>query len=199
MIDDQRAKGLNRPAGPKRLGRDNLARPRLANLMGALTTTLAEELRRSQETASGMPASGPAALTTLFTYQGHRIVMVGQLAAILELSHSATVRLVDRLVEARLAERGKGEDAREVAVSLTMAGSEAARQILREREAVLAEALDPLTEDEVVQIGATLAKVLGAMTSGRRRARWMCRTCDHGLCHRSGGCPVDEAAAAMEQ
>jgi hypothetical protein len=84
-------------------------------------------------------------------------------------------------------------------VSLTARGSELATQIRQAREAVILRAFDSLAEGEVDQLGAPLERVLAAMTTGRREARWICRTGDHGLCHGSGDCPVDEAATAMGQ
>jgi DNA-binding MarR family transcriptional regulator len=163
-----------------------------------LATALAEQLQQAEELVSGLPASGPAALTTLSTYEG-RPVSVGMLAAVVALSPSAAVRLVDRLVAAGLAERGKGGDGREVSVSLTAYGREVAAQVRQAREAVIVRAFDSLPGGEVDQLGAALERVLAAMTTGRREARWMCRTCDHGLCHRSGGCPIDAAATALGQ
>ena len=65
----------------------------------------------------------------------------------LGLSHSAAVRLVDRLQAAGLASRESGSDGRSIAVRLTAAGRREAEGVLAERRGVVEEVLAPLAAD----------------------------------------------------
>jgi DNA-binding MarR family transcriptional regulator len=162
---------------------------RTANLTGALTVALADALREQMDSDS-------AALVTLYERGG---LTVEYLRHVIGLSHSATVRLVDRLSDDDLLERGRGHDARSISVRLTPRGRRRAARLRRRREELLTNALAPLDERELLRFGALAAKVLASMTSDRWRARLTCRLCDHGVCQTRPGCPVDQAAAALGQ
>jgi DNA-binding MarR family transcriptional regulator len=166
------------------------------NVIGALTVVLGDRLRDATEEASGMRGALPAALAALHEWAGGRTI--DTLASGLRLSHSRTVRVVDRLADAGLAlrERDPG-DARGVLVRLTPAGEAAGRRVLDARAVALAEAVAGLAPDERRALAALAERLLGDATTGRRSARANCRLCDAHACgHDEGLCPVTRAADA---
>jgi hypothetical protein len=71
---------------------------RLANLRGTLSLAVHDRFRAATEAASGASGSGPAALATLASHMDGEDV--DALSRLLGISHSAAVRLTDRLVHA---------------------------------------------------------------------------------------------------
>jgi MarR family transcriptional regulator, negative regulator of the multidrug operon emrRAB len=169
-----------------------------ANLLGAVSLTVADRVRAAAERGAGQGGSAPAALISLATYlDGSPIDAV---RSPLGLSHSATVRLVDRLVDAGLVRRREGSDRRSVAVELTPEGHDAAADATRARGEALEQALSALDGDERAELARLHAKVLATLTEGRASAGRICRLCDAVACgHEEGRCPVTRAADAAEE
>lgn len=157
---------------------------RLTNLVGALALALSDRLDVQTNSDS-------AALITLLE---RGALTVEFLRRVVGLSHSATVRLVDRLSAQRFVERGPGRDGRSIAVRLTPRGRRVASRLRQEREHALAAALATLDAEERTHFGSLVEKVLAGLTTDRWQARHICRLCDHGLCQGARGCPVDQAA-----
>lgn len=135
---------------------------------------------------------------------------VTQLSSVLGLTHSGTVRLVDRLEVEGLVERVGARDGRAVSVVLTRTGRRMAVRILQAREASLTSALSALSSDEVDNLAATLDAMLTTLTRARAEERaagthdrpqpWLCRLCDFAACGRSeGNCPVNNAVTTSNQ
>jgi MarR family transcriptional repressor of emrRAB len=166
---------------------------RTANLLGSLSLAVDDRLRAATEAAAGHAGSGPAALAALSTYlEGEPIDALGRS---LGLTHSATVRLVDRLEESGLVERGSGVDGRSVSVVMTAAGRRAGREILVARHRALGEVLESLSPSERRTLAGVCEKLLGGITASRADARRICRLCDPDACgHHQGHCPVTRAA-----
>jgi DNA-binding MarR family transcriptional regulator len=169
---------------------------RLENVLGAFSLAVSDRLSAATEDAAGARASAPAALSTLLTY-GDRDVSIDRLRTIIGLSHSATVRLIDRLSGDGLVERRRGADGRELALRLTPGGRRVARRVHDERTRLLSSLLSPLDAGERREFEALLTPLLEALVAGRRDGRNICRLCDHGTCERTGGCPVDNAATTL--
>ncbi|QIG43462.1 winged helix-turn-helix transcriptional regulator [Nocardioides anomalus] len=177
---------------------------RLSNLLGAAALGVADDAERAARAAGGLSASGTTALLALAEFLGG--APVGRVADVLGLTHSGAVRLVALLEREGLVERRAGtQDRRQVEVQLTATGRERAAAARAAREAVLAETVAGLDEDERVQLEALLGAVVEARVRARvadRRAggeggAWWCRTCDFGACGRpEGRCPAQQAAAA---
>ena len=165
------------------------------NVIGALVVVLGDRIRDATEAASGMGGALPAALSSLHEWAGGRTIET--LAGGLRLSHSRTVRVVDRLEQRGLARRARDPgDGRSVLVHLTPAGRRAGRRVLDARAAALEEALAGIDRGELAEIAERL---LGRATSGRRAAGANCRLCDAHACgHDEGRCPVTRAADAAE-
>jgi MarR family transcriptional regulator, negative regulator of the multidrug operon emrRAB len=171
--------------------------PREANLLGAVALAVSDRIRAAAERGATQGGSAPAALVSLAGYlDGSPIDAV---RSPLGLTHSATVRLVDRLVAAGLARRREGTDRRSVAVELTPEGHQAAARAVRARAEALEEALAELDPAERAELARLHAKVLAALTDGRASAGNICRLCDSHACgHESGRCPVTQAADAAQ-
>jgi DNA-binding MarR family transcriptional regulator len=168
-----------------------------ANLLGAVSLAVADRVRAAAERGAAQGGSAPAALVSLAGYlDGSPIDAV---RGPLGLTHSATVRVVDRLVAAGLARRREGADRRSVAVELTPEGHEAAAEAGRARAEALEEALEGLDPGERAELARLHAKVLGTLTDGRAAAGHICRLCDSHACgHEEGRCPVTQAADRAE-
>jgi len=157
---------------------------RVVNLFGALAVAVGDRLALDSDSAA------------LVTLDERGDLTIESLRQIIDLSHSASVRLVDRLAATDLVARAAGPDDRSVSVRLTRAGRTVARRLRRERGRNLAEVLEVLDDDERQTLDCIVAKLLAGLTTSRRDARVTCRFCDHAVCA-EGGCPVDLAATAV--
>ena len=166
----------------------------ITNLLGALSLSLADAQATAARRASGLSTSACAALVTLGAHAG---LAIGDLAKVLGLTHSVTVRTVEALVAAGLVERRQGADRRQVLLGLTPTGARSRAAILEARDAVLAAALAPLEPDERSRLGGLIARVLADLTHGRREADHICRLCDENVCP-GDTCPVECAAVRIE-
>jgi DNA-binding MarR family transcriptional regulator len=164
-----------------------------ANLLGALSLAVADRLEAATRAAAAHGGSAPAALAALDTFlEGSSI---DTMRKPLGLTHSAAVRLVDRLTAAGLVSRGAGEDGRSVAIFLTPEGRRAAAQVQGGRMRALEDVLAPLDPAEREQLTRIEEKLLAGLTSGRADAGRICRLCDAVACgHEEGRCPVTRAA-----
>ena len=101
-----------------------------ANQLGALALALSDRLATAAE-----PVGGATAAEALVALNGTAAGgSIDALAGIVGLSHSGTVRLVDRLERDGHVERRRGADQRSAALILTPAGRRLARQVLTRRE-----------------------------------------------------------------
>jgi len=168
----------------------------LPNTLGALVVAVNDDLATAFAERPGIGHTSAAALASL-SVRGP--MNIEWLRRILGITHSACVRLVDRLEEGRLVYRRPAADRRAVELELTAGGQQAARELLQSRTDVIAAALAPLSPTEHAELERLVAKVLGAITVNRTNARHICRLCDHALCEREGACPVDAAATELER
>lgn len=165
---------------------------REANLLGALSLNAADRIRSAVSVWAPGAGEGPAGLAALATFMGGG--SIEDLRQILGLSHSATVRLIDKFERSGLVKRRAADDARAVSIVLTAKGKRVASQIQEARTQALLEVLDPLSAKERTDLARLHEKLLaGVVASGERRGR-ICRLCDAGACgHVTGRCPVTEA------
>ena len=139
-----------------------------------------------------------AALSALHEWAGGRSIET--LAGGLRLSHSRTVRVVDRLAADGLARRARDPgDGRTVLVELTPAGRRR-RGGARARAGALEASLWRLAPGERGAFAALAETLLGGATTGRRAAGAICRLCDAHACgHDEGRCPVTRAADRADE
>jgi DNA-binding MarR family transcriptional regulator len=160
---------------------------RTANLLGAAVTALSDELQAAAASAADHGAAFPAALVSVHWTPG---LSIEQLRRILGLSHSGTVRLLDRLEREGTMERKAGRDGRSVAVYLTGQGRRQVRAILDRRRAAMNGALGLLSPSEQAQMRGLLEKLLGGITRDREHSDHICRLCDETACPLTT-CPVE--------
>lgn len=175
---------------------------RQANLLATLALGLSDRIRDAEEAAAGHGSAAPAALVALHEFLGG--ASVDHLRQVVGLTPSGAVRLIDKLSESGLVERGPGPDGRSRAVTLTRRGTGAARRVLAARRAATDALLAGLSPAESESLTPLLERLLHALTAARldERARsktppggWLCRLCDFSACGRDeGACPVANLA-----
>jgi DNA-binding MarR family transcriptional regulator len=166
------------------------------NVVGALALALVDRIGDATGDAAGVTGIPAAALAALHEWAGERPIQT--LADGLRLSHSRTVRVIDRLQAEGLARRARDpDDGRSALVALTPRGAEAARRVLDARAAVLDAALGQLAPADRAALARLAEQVLEALIAGRREAGQACRLCDAHACgHHEGRCPVTRGADA---
>ena len=164
---------------------------RASNLFGALVVGVQDQLLRRIETESSIGGQAAAALVTIGANSG---CSVDFLRVALQLSHSGCVRLIDKLTETALVERGGGKDKRVVALFLTDAGQRRMQRVLRTRRKYLDEVLQSLSAKEQKQLTPLLEILLNKVTTSDKDAESICRLCEEAVCPQPL-CPVTQAVA----
>jgi MarR family transcriptional regulator, negative regulator of the multidrug operon emrRAB len=177
---------------------------RLVNLLGALAVGLYDAAVGDVAAHAALDGTASAALVVLLDLA--RSGSVQALSRLVGLSHSGTVRLVNRLAEAGLVERRPGPDAHTIAVRLTRRGRAAAVRIRAGRHAAIVAALTGLTGPQREQLAATCELLIANLTAGRLAQRdaggqpsggALCRMCDPVACGRlAGNCPAARMASS---
>lgn len=166
-----------------------------ANLLGALSLVVADRMTDAAADVVGHSLTAATALSALHQFLDRPSVDV--LRRVLGLTHSGTVRLVDRLEADGYVARRPGADGRSVAISLTAKGKRVGARVTAARSTVLGGVLATLTEAERAALDSTVAKLLAGMKRGPGATRWICRLCDLDACGRADGhCPFVPGAAA---
>ena len=171
-----------------------MSRLRTANLLGALSVAIGDRLEQELRSHPNQTDSAAAALNLIGFYEG---CTNGALSASLGLSHTATVRLLDKLEGHALVERRASEtDQRAVACYLTRKGRARLREILAMRCAALCDVTASLSRAEERQLGLLLEKLLRTLTKTAADADHICRLCDETACP-AATCPVHQAGLAL--
>jgi len=163
----------------------------LENQLGALGVALGDSMDQAFDEACAVGDSAPAAMILIHENPDTRIEA---LARYLELSHSGTVRLVDRLVEAGWVARETCDDKRAVVLVLTKAGTKVAERLLDGRRKSLARALQGVSAADRKVLERLVPHMLNNLVSGKAEADHTCRYCDTKACEREG-CPIDVPAS----
>ena len=154
------------------------------NLLGVVGLAVADRIEESAREILKHVGETPAALVVI----GYDLGPTNdQLRTVLGLSHSGTVRLVDRLVKDGLVVRRQGSSKREIALYPTKKGKLLREQILAERLNSIRPLLDPLTNQERETLDQLLHKVLASMETTDMERRTLCRLCDNRVCE---NCPI---------
>lgn len=162
--------------------------PEIANLLGALSLAVMDRIEQGARDTIGHSGETPAALIVI----GYGPKTNDKLRRILGLSHSGTVRLVDRLVSDRLVERRPGKDGREVALHLTAKGAAARKELLSSRISAVAALVDVLSSSERKRLGELIRDVLARQDTSEMDRFTICRMCDNGVC---SNCPLPTTAS----
>lgn len=170
---------------------------RTANLLGALALVVTDRTVDVVASAAGQSETGAVALSALHHFLDRPTV--DRLRQVLGLTSSGTVRLVDRLEDAGYVRRRAGTDGRATVVTLTASGRRAAERVSKARAAMLAGALDALSDAERATFTDLVSRVLAGLVRDPdpTATRWLCRLCDTGACGREDGrCPVHNEVQA---
>jgi len=176
---------------------------RLLNLVGALAIGVTDRSVGDVALSAGLDASAAAALVALLDLA--RAGSVQRLSQLVGISHSGTVRLVNRLTQSGLVERAPGADRRSVSVRLSRRGGALARRIRAQRREAISDSLQGLTERQRAELAVICDVVITNLTGDRLAQRSagrqpsggaLCRMCDPRECGRAdGACPAAQAAA----
>ena len=155
-----------------------------ANLLGALSLAVIDRIEQGAREVIDRGGETPAALVVIGYGQG---MTNDKLRRILGLSHSGTVRLVDRLVSDQLVERRPGNDGREVALYLTATGATTRNELMVSRISAVASLLDVLSPTETKRLGALIRQLLVRQDTSELDRFTICRMCDDRVCK---NCPL---------
>jgi DNA-binding MarR family transcriptional regulator len=160
---------------------------RLENLIGAFALALTDQLLGAGSASPGS-VSERAALVTLHVHADRPVSWLGQ---VLGLTSSGVTRLVDRLVAGGWVTRAPGRDARSRQLTLSAAGRDRARVVLRARSEAMAAAVHGLSDADRAEFERLLGLVVRGLTVDADEALRVCRLCDRGACAAGGvGCPL---------
>lgn len=159
------------------------------NLLGAAAVAISDLVDEAHFRVTGLRGEASAALLTIGTRPGRSIEHLRQTVG---LSHSGTVRIVDRLEARAWVKREDVTDGREVKLSLTTAGEVVFHDLLAARRKVLDAALGTVGSADGESLERSLASLLQALPATREDAWRICRLCEHGVCRKTA-CPVGSA------
>jgi len=164
-----------------------------ANLLGALAEEVSDRLNRLNKIHPNQTDSSSAALNVIALYEG---CSNNELSRALQLSHPATVRLIDKLEIEGAVERRETKDKRAVALHLTRKGRGRAKEILVSRCAALRDIVAQLSRRDQEQLSTLLEKLLRPLVKTEQDGDHICRLCDTVACP-PDSCPVHQAALAV--
>ncbi len=165
------------------------------NLLGTLGLAVADRIRAAGEDELGVAGAAPVVLVALSTYLEER--PLDEIASAFEITPSAVVRVIDRLVDLGVVQRRPGADGRRVSVTLTAKGRRRAKAILARRERELRGVTEALTRTEQRELARLHEKLLRSLPDSREAAGRICRYCDVlGCGHYEGRCPVTQGVDA---
>jgi MarR family transcriptional repressor of emrRAB len=167
---------------------------RLANLLGALAVGISDRIRLAAAEQTSLGGEAAAALIVIGHAPG---LSIDQLGKVLKLSHPGTVRVVDRLVAAGLAERKPAaSDRRALALQLTSAGESERTAVLDGRRAAIAAVLDHVAPEDYPALEQLVEKMLASLPCDATTAMNVCRFCNQHAC---ANCPMDQFGALCPQ
>jgi MarR family transcriptional regulator, negative regulator of the multidrug operon emrRAB len=165
---------------------------RTANLLAATARLVEDAVEQGLLRELPFGASAPAALISIAHQPG---LSIERLRRILGITHSGTVRLLDRLQADELVTRHK-TGGRDVQLTLTARGRRTLRKIETARLSAVQTLIDPLPPDARAQLDSLLSAVLAAQTHTDDDLHRICRLCSFAACQHDRACPVDVAAQA---
>ncbi len=157
---------------------------RTSNLLGVVGLAVAGRIEDATRQILKHSGETPAALVVIGYGLGPSN---DELCRVLGLSHSGTVRLVDRLVADGLVERRQGRDGRAVALYVSKRGKALREKILKGRLTAINPLLDALSDSEQKKFAELLHKLLASLETTDLERRTLCRLCDDSVC---SDCPI---------
>ena len=147
----------------------------LQNKLSALSLAITDS------TFAGADNLAPTAVAALMSIRDQEPLSVGDIARIVGLTHSAAVRLIDRLEKDWLVRRQR-RVGREVMVEITARGRRRAQQLQDARSAAVSEYLAVLTDEERLSLNAIIDRILHNRPETAPPVDQFCRMCRRGVC-----------------
>ena len=160
-----------------------MTRLRTANLLAAFAGEVTERVESTLKSHPNQTDSTTAALNIMGFWEG---ITNAELARTLKLSHTATVRLVDKLEQQGLVEARDGKDKRATYIYLTAIGRNAVQPVLVARCAAVQKYLGALSAAEEEQLVGLLEKLMRPLATDGYAVAHFCRLCEF------TSCPGDE-------
>lgn len=158
----------------------------LGNKLAAVALAISDAaLAKSEDLA-------PTAVAALISIRDQEPLSIGDIARIVGLTHSAAVRLVDRLEKDWLVRRQR-RVGREVMVEITARGRRRAQQLQDARLAAVAEFISDLDADDRSALERLVDKIIRLRRGGEMDSDQFCRMCHRGPCDCGLHHPVGEA------
>jgi MarR family transcriptional repressor of emrRAB len=157
---------------------------------------LADRINDRAEAEAGHGGGAPAALVALTTFLDG--CSIEQLRQVVGLSHSATVRLVDKLERRSLVTRRQAGDRRAVEIQLTPTGRGIGAAIVATRTETIEGLLGELNSGDRAELTELVERLLASIVERGGDPPRICRLCDvEGCGHSRGRCPVTRAALTI--
>lgn len=161
--------------------------PHAANILGALALLIQDRVQARWQEELDLSPMAAAALAQIEQEPGCTIELV---ANRIGLSHSATVRVIDKLAERDLVSKDRArQDARAQSLKLTKAGKRMAQQLHGARNQVTDDLLSLIQPQQVAALQSAVGAILHEAITTRREGDVTCRVCDENRC-RPEICPI---------
>jgi DNA-binding MarR family transcriptional regulator len=151
-----------------------------ANILGALAVLIQDRVESAWQSALDLSPMAAAALVQIDGEPGCPIELV---AGRIGLTHSATVRVIDKLAERGFVEKDRArKDARAQSLKLSRAGKRVAQQLHAARNRVTDELLAGLAPEQRKALEDAIRAILHRSVEPGREADVTCRVCDDRRC-----------------
>ncbi|WP_181706341.1 MarR family winged helix-turn-helix transcriptional regulator [Chthonobacter rhizosphaerae] len=147
----------------------------LQNKVAALALAITDD------TLANTDDLAPTAVAALISIRDQEPLSIGDIARVVGLTHSAAVRLVDRLEKDWLVRRQR-RVGREVMVEITARGRRRAQQLQETRLAAVDSYLGVLNPDELGLLDDLVTRMIQRRTSSADDLEHFCRMCRRGDC-----------------
>ena len=151
-----------------------------ANILGALAVLIQDRVESAWQSDLDLSPMAAAALVQIDGEPGCTIELV---AGRIGLTHSATVRVIDKLAERGLVEKDRArKDARAQSLTLSKTGKRIAQQLHAARNRVTDDLLAGLDSAQRKALEAAISMILHRTVEPGREADVTCRVCDDRRC-----------------
>lgn len=166
------------------------------NLVGSLALKIHDLQMDAAVDVSGISPTDCACLVSVAHQDTAQSIV--DIAAICNLSHSAAVRLVERLEKkGYICKTTTKFDRRKVHVELTEDGYEMRDKILKARRSAIEPIVSKFSRSDWKVIEWAAGFILADLTESRLESEQICRLCDAAACG-NDNCPVEKKALMLE-
>jgi DNA-binding MarR family transcriptional regulator len=151
-----------------------------ANILGALAQLIQDRVESAWQSALDLSPMAAASLAQIDSEPG---CSIEQVAGRIGLTHSATVRIIDKLAERGLVEKDRArKDARAQSLTLSKAGKRTVQQLHAARNQVADDLVASLDPAQRTALEHAIRAILHRTVEPGREADVTCRVCDESRC-----------------